>query len=284
MGPLVYAPRMMCGQRGQPPSMTSPDVAGLRKRERGPPLAALNDMTVARRPKSEPPDARDEDAIFSVDTVPPPAGEDDAYSAATKVGPLARGYIDKLMADSERVPSPPRMRSETAAVPDRSELRSRVVPKPARTPSDTRPGMPAPAPASPRSPGAYSAREQDDDDYFFRTVDDEEPPHEPTSLFGAFSDAGADVARFEEAMLRSVTDEINRRKPPVFRAAASSSSKALDATVLEPMLETVPETPATADAPVVVERALAVHRTRALLVAAVLVCAALAAFYAATRG
>jgi hypothetical protein len=264
----------------------------------------MNDMTVARRPKSELSDERDEDAIFSVDTVPPPAGEDDAYSAATKVGPLARGYIEKLMADSERKPSPPRMRSGAVAVSDRSEIRSLVVPKPPRTPSDSRPGMPTPAPAAPRSPGAYSAREEeDDDDYFFRAVDNEEPPHEPTSLFGAFSDAGADVARFEEAMLRSVTEEIDRRKPEVLSAAPSSSkalAKALakaaesdasvaatasitanDATEAE---KATPVTPAGADAPVVVARALAAHRTRALLVAVVLVCAALAAFYAATRG
>ena len=82
----------------------------------------------------------------------------------------------------------------------------------------------------PRSSGAYSAREEDDDDYFFRAVDNEEPPHEPTSRFGAFSDAGADVARFEEAMLRSVTEEIDRRKPAVLRAAPSPS-KALAKTV-----------------------------------------------------
>ena len=274
----------MCGQLGQQPPIASPDVAGLRKPERGPALAQLHDMTVARRPKSEPSDERDEDAIFSVDTVPPPAGEDDAYSAATKVGPLARGYIDKLMADSERKPSPPRMRSEAVAVSEaRSEIRSLVVPKPPRTPSDSRPGMPTPAPASPRPPGAHSAREDDDDDYFFRAVDDEEPPHEPTSLFGAFSDAGADVARFEEAMLRSVTDEIDRRKPDVLRATPSSS-KAVAKALMEPAEEAASPATTDAPAPVVVARALAAHRTRALLVAVVLVCAALAAFYAATRG
>lgn len=248
-------------------------------------------MTVARRPKNAPSDERDEDAIFSVDTVPPPAGEDDPYSAATKVGPLARGYIDKLMADSERKPSPPRMRSEAVAVSEaRSELRSLVVPKPPRAPSDSRPGMPTPAPATTRSPGAYSAREDDDDDYFFRAVDDEEPPHEPTSLFGAFSDAGADVARFEEAMLRSVTEEIDRRKPAVL-SAAPSSSKAL-AEAFAKAAETEPSVSATASSTaddatataVEPEKALAAHRMRGLLVAVVLVCAALAAFYAATRG
>ena len=242
-------------------------------------------MTVPRPPKSEPSDERNEDAIFSVDTVPPPAGEDDAYNAATKVGPLARGYIDKLMADSERRPSPPRMASEAVAVAERSELRSLVVPKPARTPSSAPPGMPAAARTPARSPGAYSSRAEDDD-YFVRAADDDEPPHDPTSLFGAFTDAGADVARFEEAMVRSVTDEI-RRKPAVLRGAASSPApKALDVMVPKVPEPEAPEVaPAvTVEAPVVVERSLAAHRAKALLVAAVLVCAALAAFYAAARG
>lgn len=41
------------------------------------------------------------DGIHRCDTVPPPEGEADAYNAPTKVGPMARGQIERLMAQSE---------------------------------------------------------------------------------------------------------------------------------------------------------------------------------------
>src|SRR4051794_20920636 len=44
----------------------------------------------------------DEPGIYKVETVPPPAGEDDAYSAPTKVGPMADAAVRELMQAAER--------------------------------------------------------------------------------------------------------------------------------------------------------------------------------------
>jgi len=46
-------------------------------------------------------DEKDE-AIFRLDTVPPPAGEDDAYSAPTRVGPMAAAVVEEMMVASVR--------------------------------------------------------------------------------------------------------------------------------------------------------------------------------------
>jgi hypothetical protein len=53
------------------------------------------------------------DGIHKCDTVPPPDGEADPYSAPTKIGPMARGLIDKLMAQAE-------VREGTESVPPKS--------------------------------------------------------------------------------------------------------------------------------------------------------------------
>lgn len=65
------------------------------------------------------------DELYKVDTVPPPPGEDDAYSAATKVGALAATTISQMLADAEagEVSAP-------VSTPPRSGLRP-SVPQPA---------------------------------------------------------------------------------------------------------------------------------------------------------
>ncbi len=45
-----------------------------------------------------------EDGIYKVDTVPPPDGEDDAYGAPTKVGPLTQAAIADMMRDTSEPP------------------------------------------------------------------------------------------------------------------------------------------------------------------------------------
>jgi hypothetical protein len=52
-------------------------------------------MAAARK---TPPEAE----IYRVDTEPPPPGEDSAYSAPTKVGPMSHAVIDKLMREAEQ--------------------------------------------------------------------------------------------------------------------------------------------------------------------------------------
>ena len=48
-------------------------------------------------------DDDDKDAsIYIVDTVPPPAGESDAYNAPTKVGPMAAAVVNEMMHAAEK--------------------------------------------------------------------------------------------------------------------------------------------------------------------------------------
>ena len=51
----------------------------------------------------------EDDEIFRVDTIPPPDGDEDAYGAATKVGPLAKAKIDEMLkaAEANETMSPP---------------------------------------------------------------------------------------------------------------------------------------------------------------------------------
>lgn len=78
----------------------------------------------------------DEDLIYRVATVPPPDG-DDAYSAATRVGPLSTRQVAELMDASEDAP-PSGVRSiSPLARPHPAETIAR------RTVDDTLPVMPA---------------------------------------------------------------------------------------------------------------------------------------------
>ena len=43
-----------------------------------------------------------EDGIYKVDTVPPPAGESDAYNAPTRVGPMAAAVVEEMMHAAEK--------------------------------------------------------------------------------------------------------------------------------------------------------------------------------------
>jgi hypothetical protein len=44
---------------------------------------------------------RDNGEVYKVETVPPPPGEDDAYSAPTRIGPMAEAAARELMRQSE---------------------------------------------------------------------------------------------------------------------------------------------------------------------------------------
>ena len=47
-------------------------------------------------------DDKSDEEIFRVDTVPPPAGEADAYNAPTRVGPMAAAVVEEMMVASVR--------------------------------------------------------------------------------------------------------------------------------------------------------------------------------------
>ena len=97
-----------------------------------------------------------EDTIYKIDTVPPPDGEDDAYSAETKVGPLSRAMVKELMDAAESgantpvtIPPASGMRARPAKVVPRIPPPPRVpelIPLPAPTPT------PSPPPASVTQP------------------------------------------------------------------------------------------------------------------------------------
>lgn len=65
-----------------------------------------------------------------MDTVPPPDGEDDAYSAATKIGSMSRGLVEAMMAQSQAD-------ERSATLAPISETRNFAIPKPARMPTIT---------------------------------------------------------------------------------------------------------------------------------------------------
>ena len=60
------------------------------------------------------------DDIFKVDTVPPPPGEENAYDAPTKVGPMAAAALRELMAHAE-AKVPQRDDPHAAAPPSRPD-------------------------------------------------------------------------------------------------------------------------------------------------------------------
>lgn len=48
----------------------------------------------------------EQDALYRVDTVPPPAGEDDAYSAPTRIGELPDSVLEQMRAGGHFPPPP----------------------------------------------------------------------------------------------------------------------------------------------------------------------------------
>lgn len=70
--------------------------------------------------------AEDEDKAQQIDTVPPPAGESDAYNAPTRVGPMAAHVVAEIMAAagtpgaSPSLKAPPTPRVEEPAPADSS--------------------------------------------------------------------------------------------------------------------------------------------------------------------
>lgn len=116
-------------------------------------------------------DDSNEDAVYKVDTVPPPDGDDDAYSAPTKVGALASAVVNELIVAKSRA------ERESAEVAAASQVKPRRIvrdengnevdqldeddieaelafPPPPRVPS-TRPGPPSgSSPASSKAPSS----------------------------------------------------------------------------------------------------------------------------------
>jgi hypothetical protein len=103
----------------------------------------------------------DEDGIYRLDTVPPPMGESDAYSAPTKVGPMAAAAVEELMKAAEQRASDlsARAAEKRKAAAATAKSTSGSPPPSERTGSS---GRPAPAiggsPASVPAQAASSAK------------------------------------------------------------------------------------------------------------------------------
>jgi len=111
------------------------------------------------------------DGIHKCDTVPPPEGEADAYNAPTRIGPMAHGLIEQLMAQAEAMTGTGR---ETA--PPKSGERPLAARKP--LPSGP-PIVMAPPPAA--IPRVYDAQDDGDDG----------DQLDPTSMFNQSHQSGA---------------------------------------------------------------------------------------------
>jgi hypothetical protein len=124
----------------------------------------------------------DTDAIYKCDTVPPPDGEDDAYSAPTRIWPMASAFIEQMMAEPEAA----------------SGVREVAAPRPvAKTLPliDVPIDEPGPVPA----PAALPLVAEDANDG---------APLNPTSLFG-HQQSGATM-RIDVSLLRGVIDDLSR--------------------------------------------------------------------------
>jgi hypothetical protein len=134
-----------------------------------------------------------EEAIHKMETVPPPAGEDDAYNAATKIGPMARGLVEALMAKAQA--------EENSSVPPPiSTSRNLSIPKAARVPAMGLTGI-ATAPSPQDAPVQRMYEDVEDGDRF-----------DPTALFRAAAPApaaGGTTLRMEHAHGRSIVDELD---------------------------------------------------------------------------
>ncbi|MBX3187574.1 MAG: hypothetical protein KF819_11190 [Labilithrix sp.] len=100
----------------------------------------------------------EKDELYRVDTVPPPAGEGDAYSAPTKVGPMPQSVLDAMkkaaMTGAPLKPVSLPSQAPKAAIPEKSdqvseELESALTPDDADDGEDESATAGAPASAAP---------------------------------------------------------------------------------------------------------------------------------------
>ena len=95
-----------------------------------------------------------DDEIFKVDTVPPPAGEDDPYNSPTRVGPMESSVVDEMIHASER------KASELAALAKvkQSDHKNKVASSAEAPSSGLAPERAFPAPPRPYIPRPHVSR------------------------------------------------------------------------------------------------------------------------------
>jgi len=82
--------------------------------------------------------------IYQVQTVPPPPGETDAYSAPTKVGAMANAIVTEMIEQARRRAEEAAPSSETASAPSSPPPPSGAVTAPPPAPAPTETATPAP--------------------------------------------------------------------------------------------------------------------------------------------
>jgi hypothetical protein len=124
----------------------------------------------------------DDDQIHRVDTVPPPEGERDAYSAATRVGPMAEAVVMEMMHAAGVKAAELRARSDKKSEAATEARAASDSAKPAPPSAPPRPS--APRPAAPRLDArAEPADEATDADASIpRTYADEDEDNAETML------------------------------------------------------------------------------------------------------
>lgn len=104
-------------------------------------------------------DDHNEDAVYRVDTVPPPDGDDDAYSAPTRVGPMAATVVNELIvaartaevAAASQAKPKPKKDDGTVGVLDEDDIEAELAfPPPPKVPAagDKAPASEKPAVAA----------------------------------------------------------------------------------------------------------------------------------------
>ena len=82
----------------------------------------------------------DDEPIFKVDTIPPPPGESDVYSAPTKVGPMAASLVEEMLLAAKKSATERQeaaLRSQRPETPDSQRARPRPeAPPPVVAPSE----------------------------------------------------------------------------------------------------------------------------------------------------
>ncbi len=166
----------------------------------------------------------DEDGIYRLDTVPPPMGESDAYSAPTKVGPMAAAAVEELMKAAEQ------RASELSA---RAAEKRKVAAASAKSPSGSPPSGPwsarpagEPAVASERNDARASA-----------------PPSKRTGPSGRPASAIGGSPASVPAQPASAAKPARRPAPPQVPKPAAAPSTPM------PAAQTVPASPKAVPAP-----------------------------------
>lgn len=132
--------------------------------------------------------------LYRVDTVPPPAGQSDAYNAPTKVGPMPAATIAAMMQEAERqvAENNARAAKKVAAsakpIPREEPETPQKVAVAAAVPEAEIEAAPAPDPAAPQEPPApehipkiYSEEDDEDKAATLLSPFAKPPPTPPTS-------------------------------------------------------------------------------------------------------